>query len=301
MSWHGNLFYFLDPLMQNTYRLLDSGNFEKLEQVGPFRMIRPSPQAVWKPSQPKLWGKVDATFRRFAGGDGKWTIENPAMRKPFTIEYGGLNLQIELTDFGHLGLFAEQIMNWQRIRNLSFDGSRDGSEFHVLNLFAYTGGSSLAAAQGGAHVAHVDASKTSVAWARTNADVNKLAEAPIRWLTDDVQKFVQREIRRNRLYKGIILDPPSFGRGTGGETWKIEENLIDLLEGLRSILHPEFSFFLLSSHSTGYTPIAMQNLLGSLLKGVKGRFIAEEMLVEEEGTGRALPSGASTWFIREPS
>ncbi|MES2744763.1 MAG: class I SAM-dependent methyltransferase [Bdellovibrionota bacterium] len=287
--------------MQNTYRLIDSGNFEKLEQVGPFRMIRPSPQAVWMPSQPKLWQKVDATFRRFAGGDGKWTIDNPAMKKPWTIEYGGLNLQIELTDFGHLGLFAEQRMNWQRIRNLSFDGTRNGSEFNVLNLFAYTGGSSLAAAQGGAHVAHVDASKTSVAWARTNADGNKLGEAPIRWLTDDVQKFVQREIRRNRLYKGIILDPPSFGRGTAGETWKIEEHLIPLLESLRSILDPEFSFFLLSSHSTGYTPIAMQNLLGSLLKGVKGRFIAEEMLVEEEGTGRALPSGASTWFIREPS
>lgn len=287
--------------MNNTYRLLDSGNFEKLEQVGPFRMIRPSPQAVWKPSQPKLWGKVDATFRRFAGGDGKWTIENPLMRKPWTIEYGGVALQIELTDFGHLGLFAEQRMNWQRIRNLCHEGSRNDPDFHVLNLFAYTGGSSLAAAQGGAHVAHVDASKTSVAWARNNADANKLSEAPIRWLIDDVQKFVQREIRRNRLYKGIILDPPSFGRGTGGETWKIEENLIDLLESLKSILHPEFSFFLLSSHSTGYTPIAMQNLLSSLLKGVKGRFIAEEMVVEEDGTGRSLPSGASTWFIREPS
>ena len=131
--------------MNNTYRLIDSGNFEKLEQVGPYRMIRPSPQAVWKPAQPKLWQKVDATFRRFAGGDGKWTIDNSAMKKPWAIEYGGLNLQIELTDFGHLGLFAEQRMNWQRIRNLCFDGTRDGSEFHVLNLFAYTGGSSLAA------------------------------------------------------------------------------------------------------------------------------------------------------------
>jgi 23S rRNA (cytosine1962-C5)-methyltransferase len=286
--------------MHNTYRLLDSGNFEKLEQVGPFRIIRPSPQAVWKPSQPKLWGKVDAHFKRFAGGDGKWNIENPNLKKPWLIEYGGLNLQIEITDFGHLGLFPEQRMNWQRIRNLCHQGSRDGEEFHVLNLFAYTGGSSLAAAQGGAQVAHVDASKTSVAWARLNADVNNLTTAPIRWLTDDVQKFVAREIRRNRLYKGIILDPPTFGRGTAGETWKIEENLIDLLDALKGILHPDFSFFLLSSHSTGYTPIAMQNLLGSLLKGVKGRFIAEEMLVDEDGgTGRALPSGASTWFIRD--
>ncbi|MBC7660308.1 MAG: class I SAM-dependent methyltransferase [Chitinophagaceae bacterium] len=285
--------------MSNTYRLIDSGNFEKLEQVGPYRIIRPSPQAVWKPGQQKLWGKVDAHFRRFAGGDGKWTIESPAMKKPWVIEYGGLNLQIEITDFGHLGLFPEQRMNWQRIRNLCSDGTRDDEEFHVLNLFAYTGGSSLAAAQGGATVAHVDASKTSVAWARLNADVNNLTQAPIRWLTDDVQKFVAREIRRNRLYKGIILDPPSFGRGTNGETWKIEEHLIELLDALKGILHPDFSFFLLSSHSTGYTPIAMQNLLGSLLKGVKGRFIAEEMLVDEEGTGRSLPSGASTWFVRD--
>ncbi len=286
--------------MNNTYRLLDSGNFEKLEQVGPYRIIRPSPQAVWKPGQSKLWSKVDATFRRFSGGDGKWTIENPGMKKPWMIEYGGMQLQIELTDFGHLGLFAEQRMNWQRIRNLCHQGSQSGDEFHVLNLFAYTGGSTLAAAQGGAQVAHVDASKTSVAWARLNADINGLTTAPIRWLTDDVQKFVAREIRRNRLYKGIILDPPSFGRGTGGETWKIEDHLIDLLDSLKSILHPEFSFFLLSSHSNGYTPIAMQNLLGSLLRGVNGRFLAEEMVVDEDGTGRALPSGASTWFIREP-
>ncbi|MBC7532749.1 MAG: class I SAM-dependent methyltransferase [Oligoflexus sp.] len=286
--------------MHNTYRLLDSGNFEKLEQVGYFRIIRPSPQAVWKPSQPKLWSKVDAHFKRFAGGDGKWTIDNPNLKKPWIIEYGGLSLQIEITDFGHLGLFPEQRMNWQRIRNLCYQGSRDGEEFNVLNLFAYTGGSSLAAAQGGASVAHVDASKTSVAWARLNADINDLTSAPIRWLTDDVQKFVAREIRRNKLYKGIILDPPSFGRGTNGETWKIEEHLIELLDSLKGILHPDFSFFLLSSHSTGYTPIAMQNLLGSLLKGVKGRFIAEEMLVDEDGsTGRALPSGASTWFIRD--
>lgn len=286
--------------MHNTYRLLDSGNFEKLEQVGPFRIIRPSPQAVWKPVQTKLWGKVDAHFQRFAGGDGKWSIANPNLKKPWLIEYGGLSLQIEITDFGHLGLFPEQRMNWQRIRNLCFQGARNGEEFNVLNLFAYTGGSSLAAAQGGAHVAHVDASKTSVAWARLNADVNNLTHAPIRWLTDDVQKFVAREIRRNRLYKGIILDPPSFGRGTNGETWKIEEDLIELLDSLKGILHPDFSFFLLSSHSNGYTPIAMQNLLGSLLRGVKGRFIAEEMVVDEDGgTGRALPSGASTWFIRD--
>ncbi len=286
--------------MSLSYTLIDSGNFQKLEQVGPYRLVRPSPQAVWQPRLSEdVWNRVDARFARFSGGDGKWTFFNKKMKDQFTIEYGGLSLQMDLTDFGHLGLFAEQVTNWQRIRKLSFDGSRDGREFNVLNLFAYTGGSTLAAAQGGAKVAHVDASKTSVAWARQNAELNKLAEHEIRWLVEDVQKYVTREIRRERRYHGIILDPPSFGRGTKNEVWKIEEHLIPLLDGLKELLAPDFKFILLSSHSAGYTPVAMRNLLLPLVKGHSGRFIEEEMLVCEQDSGRALPSGANTWFIRD--
>lgn len=284
-----------------SYALIDSGNFQKLEQVGPYRLVRPSPQAVWKPRlEASHWEKVDARYQRFSGGDGRWHLINPKMQKTWTISYGGLQLQIELTDFGHLGLFPEQVMNWQRIRRLSFDGSRDDRPFHVLNLFAYTGGSTLAAAQGGARVSHVDASKTSVQWARDNAALNGLESQEIRWLLDDVQKFAARDLRRNKRYHGIILDPPSFGRGAKNEVWKIESDLIPLLDTLKALLADDFSFVLLSSHSNGYTPVAMQNLLRTMVGDLSGRFICEEMLVPEMDSGRALPSGASTWFIREP-
>ncbi len=286
--------------MSSSYILIDSGNFQKLEQVGPYRIVRPSPQAVWSPRlSNEAWERVDARFHRFSGGDGKWTVLNKSMKKTWTIHYGGLNLQIELTDFGHLGLFPEQVTNWQRIRNLCADRTRDGLETRVLNLFAYTGGSSLASAQGGAKVFHIDASKTSVAWARTNAELNNLDDKEVHWLIDDVQKFAQREVRRNRKYHGIILDPPSFGRGAKGEVWKIEEHLIALLEILREILDPEFKFIILSSHSHGYTPLAMQNLLYPVIGDAKGRFISEEMVVKENENGRSLPSGASCFFLRD--
>lgn len=284
----------------SSYSLIDSGNFQKLEQVGPFRLVRPSPQAVWQPRlSDSVWDKVDARFNRFSGGEGKWTILSKNMPRRWTIEYGGLKLLMELTDFGHLGLFPEQLMNWQRIRRLCHNGSHNGKDFQVLNLFAYTGGSSLAAAQGGAKVAHVDASKTSIQWGRENAEANQLQDAPIRWLLDDVQKFAGRELRRERRYHGIILDPPSFGRGSKGEVWKIEDDLHMLLAMLKDLLAEDFKFILLSSHSNGYTPIAMQNLLTSMIGSAEGRFISEEMLVLEENSDRALPSGACSWFIRD--
>ena len=281
--------------MSQTYQLIDSGNFQKLEQIGPYRMVRPSPQAVWRPRLPKSeWKKVDAEFKRFSGGDGKWSIYNKSMEKHWVIEYGGININLKRTDFGHIGLFAEQVQNWQTIRSLC-----EGQDYNVLNLFAYTGGSSLAAAQGGANVVHLDASKTSVAWARENADSNDLSDKPIRWIPDDAQKFVAKEARRGRKYHGVILDPPTFGRGTKNEVWKIEEHLPILLDGIKEILAPDFKFILLSSHSPGYTPVAMKNNLLEVIGDAKGEFKLEEMLVEEVESGRALPSGASCFFIRD--
>lgn len=279
--------------MSDTYKLIDSGNFEKLEQIGPYLFVRPSPQAVWRPKLTKdVWQKVDARFNRYSGGDGKWVIYNKQLAENWTITLADIKLGLKRTDFGHLGIFAEQAANWQQIRKLSSSG------MDVLNLFGYTGGSTLAAALGGASVVHLDASKTSVAWARDNAALNQLEDHPIRWIVDDARKFVARELKRGRKYHGVILDPPSFGRGSKNELWKIEEHLPLLLDDIKKILHDDFRYLLLSSHSPGYTPMAMKNNLGEILKGHKGEYLLEEMVIPEQDGDRVLPSGASVFFTR---
>lgn len=284
------------------YRLIDCGNFQKLEQVGPWRLVRPAAQAVWRPRLGNdEWSKADAVFTRFSGGDGKWTIKNRKLPEQWTIDIPSIGkLVIRPTEFGHLGIFPEQHPNWERMGNLVAEQVNSGRQINVLNLFAYTGGSSLACARAGAHVVHLDASKTSVAWGRENAEASGLADKPLRWIVDDVQKFVAREVRRESKYHGIILDPPSYGRGTKGETWNIETMLPDLLDNLKQILAEDFSFILLSSHSNGYTPQALTNLLSEIVPVSKGEFLAEEMIVPEEGTGRVLPSGACCFFFHKP-
>ena len=226
------------------------------------------------------------------GGDGKWTIHNQNLARNWIVDLDTLRLELSRTDFGHLGVFAEQQSNWRRLKALS------QPQMNILNLFAYTGASTLACARGGAAVVHVDASKTSVAWARKNADVNDLSSHPIRWIVDDVRKFVSREVRRGNRYHGIILDPPSFGRGSKSEVWKIEEHLPDLMDDLAKLLADDFKFVLLSSHSPGYTPAAMKNNLLPMLQGHEGEFILEEMLIPETGSQRFLPSGAAVFFVR---
>jgi 23S rRNA (cytosine1962-C5)-methyltransferase len=281
------------------YRLIDCGNFQKLEQVGPWRLVRPAAQAVWRPRLGNdEWQKVDAVFTRFSGGDGKWTIKNKKLPEQWTIDIASIGkLVIRPTEFGHLGIFPEQHPNWERMAKLVSERTKSGAELKVLNLFAYTGGSSLACARAGAQVVHLDASKTSVAWARENAEASGLGEKPVRWIVDDVQKFVAREVRRDSKYHGIILDPPSYGRGTKGETWNIETMLPELLDELKKILADDFSFILLSSHSNGYTPLALTNLLSDIVPADRGEFLAEEMVVREEGTSRVLPSGACCFFF----
>ena len=275
------------------YRLIDSGEFEKLEQVGPFKLVRPSPQAVWSRSFPKgQWGDVDARFDRFSGGEGAWSVHNIDVKTPWSVEVDGIQVELQLTDFGHLGIFAEQRDNWRKTAEL-ISGAR--APVKLLNLFAYTGIQSLFAAAAGAEVVHLDASKTSVAWARRNAELSGLADKPIRWIVDDVQKFVSREIRRESHYDAIVLDPPSFGRGAKGQVWKIEEHLVPLLDQCRQLLSSRPLFVLLCSHSQGYTPIALKNLLTSALKGISGEFEFSEMTVTENH-GRALPSGACCLF-----
>lgn len=278
--------------MSKDYQLLDSGNFKKWEQVGPYRLIRPALGAVWSPRQPESQWVADAEFVRNASGKGHWKVKNP-LPDQWVIDYGPLSLEIQKTDFGHLGLFAEQVDNWNRLYELCKSWSSEVDDLKVLNLFAYTGGSSLACAKGGAGVTHLDASKTSVAWARKNAEHSGLAEAPIRWIVDDVSGFVEKELRRGKSYHGVILDPPSFGRGSKGQLWKIEEHLIPLLKNLRKLVPDEKHFVLLSSHSPGYTPTSLENLLRDHFG--EGNFVSDEMYITDI-EGRRLPSGAHSFL-----
>ncbi|MDH5526633.1 MAG: class I SAM-dependent methyltransferase [Nitrospirota bacterium] len=276
----------------DTYQLIDSGDGRKLEQVGPHLLVRPAAQAVWRPRLPKgRWKAADAVFVREGEGDMSWTARKP-LPDQWAIELAGATFRIKTTGFGHLGLFAEQQGNWawirEQVKTLAGRTQRPPS---VLNMFAYTGGSTLAALAAGAEVTHLDASRGIVDWARENAALSGLADAPCRWMVDDVRKFVQRELRRERVYDGIILDPPSFGRGSKGQVWKIEEHLAPLLADCRALMGAAPGFVLLSAHTPGFSPIALQNMLADAMP--EGRMTCGEMTIAEAEGGRLLPSG--TW------
>jgi 23S rRNA (cytosine1962-C5)-methyltransferase len=233
------------------YQLLDSGLEQKLERFGKFLLSRPCSQAVWKPVLPASeWKSADASFTREPAN--RWIGPLPAS---WVAEHQGIRFKLMPTDFGHVGMFPEHAMLWTWMRERLKPGSQ------LLNLFAYTGGATLAAAQAGAEVCHVDASKVAVSWARENCALNGLEKAKIRWIVDDVIKFLQREVRRGRLYDGIILDPPTFGRGSKGEVFKIEKDLPEILRLCFSLLSKNPSFLIVSSHTPGYTPLVLHHLL----------------------------------------
>ncbi|HLB05637.1 MAG TPA: class I SAM-dependent methyltransferase [Thermodesulfobacteriota bacterium] len=270
------------------YQLLDSGRESKLERVGPYLLVRPSPQAVWSPSLPeKEWQAADAVYIRSSTGGGNWDFHRRLPEK-WEIEYRGLKFFIKPTGFGHLGLFPEHGESWdwveERIRECK-------GPISVLNMFAYTGGATMAAARAEATVCHLDASKGVVDWAREDAALSGLDDRPIRWIVDDVAKFVQKEIRRGKTYDAIILDPPSFGRGAKGEIWKIEDDLIRLLAECKQVLSDKPLFVLLSCHSPGFTPLVLQNLLAEMMNDKSGALSCGEMVIPEI-SGRLLPSGA---------
>ena len=284
--------------MSSVYQLIDAGNFKKLEKFGPYLISRPSAQAVWRPSLPQSeWKKADALFTRNSGGDGKWTKFNRKLPEHWDLDVDGIKMRIRLTDFGHTGIFPEHHQLPILARNIEKKVSQ-GKEFKLLNLFAYTGAVSLVGAHAGAHVTHIDASKTSVAWARENADISNLGDKPIRWIVEDVQKFVQREVKRGNKYHGIVLDPPSFGRGPKGDVWKIEEHLFELLDNLKQILDEDYSFIQLSAHSQGYTPIALENLLSEIVDAKTGKFTSFEMCMDPQNGDKRLPVGACALFER---
>lgn len=284
----------------NTYALIDSGKGRKLEQFGEFILSRPCSQAVWAPAlSEQEWRDADATFLR--EGDTKWTYRNVKTKDTvWSIEVSGVTFKISPTDFGHLGIFAEQKPFWEWIQKTIKAAKEKRTEpINVLNLFAYSGGSTLAAAKAGANVCHLDASKGMVAWARENAALNNLTEAPIRWIVEDVGKFLQRELRRGKRYDAIILDPPSFGRGSQGEIFKIEEHLPDLLKHCKALLTDNPLFILFSCHTPGFSPVVMHHLLAQMMQGTKGKIDDGEMTLTGANGVLPLPSGTYARWVNE--
>lgn len=268
--------------MSDTYFLLDSGNEQKLEQFGPYKLIRPAAPAIWNPQLPQSqWDSADGAFSR--EGKSRWQKK---VKGDWQVEISGIRFKLSVTDFGHLGVFPEH----QEIWNWATDQIVKGDK--VLNLFAYSGGATLACAKAGAEVCHVDASKGMVDWARENAKLNQLEEAPIRWIVDDVLKFLKREVRRGREYEGIILDPPTFGRGSQGQVFKIERDLPLLLD-LCAQFKPRF--IALSCHTGTFTPLILKRLLQDQFK--EGRFEEGEMLLK--GNGVFLPNGTYARWRRD--
>ena len=269
------------------YELIDSGDGRKYERFGNVSLVRPCAQAFWRPGNPEAWRHATATFDREEGN--RWHNRS-ALPKEWTIETAGIKFRLSGTDFGHLGIFPEQRAQWRWIRE-SLKGSSGGEgtrrldnpQPSVLNLFAYSGGSTIAAAQGGATVCHLDASKGMVQWARANAALNGLQDHPIRWITDDAHKFMEREIRRGRRYDAVIFDPPTFGRGASGEMYKIERDLKKTLALVRDVLSETPLFVLFSSHTPGLSCVAAENLLGQAFPSAQ--IETGEMLLE----GRSLP------------
>jgi len=273
----------------NEYALLDSGHGRKLERFGSITLDRPCAQAVWNPASPKIWQQADAFFTRKAGLEWRGREKLP---DSWHATVNGIKMKLSTTDFGHLGVFPETRQMWDWITaTLTREAPKRQKPLNFLNLFAYSGGATLAGAKAGAQCCHVDASKGMVQWARKNAAINGLEDHPIRWIVDDVNKFLQRELRRGIRYDAILLDPPSFGRGKGGELYKIEHALLETLELVKSVLSDQPCFVYLTSHTPGFTPIVLNNLLQQLLPN--GKMECGEMLLTGDDAVYPVPSG--TW------
>lgn len=241
------------------YKCLSSGDGEKLEKWGNIILRRPDPQIIWSKSNNSLWNSWDAFYHRSNKGGGSWEFKKK-LPDSWTINYKDLKFKVSPTNFKHTGIFPEQAVNWDYIMDKISKINK--KEIRVLNLFAYTGCATMAAAKAGAsEVVHVDASRGMVEWAKENRDLNGLSNHKIRFIVDDVIKFLEREKRRGRTYHAIIMDPPSYGRGPNGEVWKLENNLKELLEKARDVLDDDFSFLLINSYTTGISPISLQNIL----------------------------------------
>lgn len=281
----------------NDYEVIDCSKGEKLERWGDYLLVRPDPQVIWDtPKKEKGWRKMNGHYHRSSKGGGEWEFFQ--LPKEWTIQYSlpinkKLTFHLKPFSFKHTGLFPEQAANWNWFSQLIADAVSKGRQVKVLNLFAYTGGATLAAAAAGASVTHVDASKGMVTWAKENAISSGLKDAPIRWLVDDCVKFVEREIRRGNHYDAIIMDPPSYGRGPKGEIWKIEESVYPLIQLCSQILTDNPLFFLINSYTTGLQPAVLSYMISTVLGTTNGTVTASEIGLPVSSNGLVLPCGAS--------
>ena len=272
------------------YELLDCGGGEKLERWGQQILVRPDPQAIWETDHKNAgWRQANARYSRSSTGGGHW--DKRKLPEQWAVAYKDLRFQVKPMNFKHTGLFPEQAANWdfamEQIRNAD-------RPIRVLNLFAYTGGATISAAKAGASVTHVDASKGMVAWAKENAAASGLADAPIRYLVDDCVKFVERELRRGNTYDGIIMDPPSYGRGPKGEIWKIEDSIYPFIELTEKLLSDKPLFFLVNSYTTGLQPAVLTYMLNTAVaKRRGGHVVSSEIGLPVSANGLVLPCGAS--------
>ena len=281
----------------NDYEVIDCSKGEKLERWGDYLLVRPDPQVIWDtPKKEKGWRNMNGHYHRSSKGGGEWEFFQ--LPKEWTIQYSlpvnkKLTFHLKPFSFKHTGLFPEQAANWNWFSQLIADAVSKGRQVKVLNLFAYTGGATLAAAAAGASVTHVDASKGMVTWAKENAISSGLKDAPIRWLVDDCVKFVEREIRRGNHYDAIIMDPPSYGRGPKGEIWKIEESVYPLIQLCSQILTDNPLFFLINSYTTGLQPAVLSYMISTVLGTANGTVTASEIGLPVSSNGLVLPCGAS--------
>lgn len=274
------------------YEVIDCSKGEKLERWGDYILVRPDPQVIWDtPRKEKGWHKMNAHYHRSKKGGGEWEFFD--LPQQWSIHYRNLTFQLKPFSFKHTGLFPEQAANWDWFSELI---KKAGRPVKVLNLFAYTGGATIAAAAAGASVTHVDASKGMVTWAKENAASSGLTDAPIRWIVDDCVKFVEREIRRGNHYDALIMDPPSYGRGPKGEIWKIEESIHPLVKLCAQLLVDIPLFFLINSYTTGLQPAVLSYLIGTELKRFPGKVTADEIGLPVSSNGLTLPCGASGRF-----
>lgn len=278
------------------YELIDCGRGEKLERWGDQLLVRPDPQAIWNtPRTNRGWKHNSGRYARSSTGGGQW--QNKSMPDRWTVSYRDLTFNVKPMNFKHTGLFPEQAANWDFAREQI---EKAGRPISVLNLFAYTGGATVACAAAGASVCHVDAAKGMVQWARENAKSSGLEQAPIRWIVDDCAKFVEREIRRGKTYDAIIMDPPSYGRGPGGEVWKLEENLFPFVKLCARVLSDKPLFVILNSYTTGLAPSVLGYILQMLVgKRFGGRVTWDELGLPCTQSGMALPCGATGRWTAE--
>ena len=271
------------------YEILDMSDGEKLERWNNIVLIRPDPQIIWKEKMfPEKWKLANARYNRSSNGGGGWKY-NKKVPDSWKVQYKELTFNIKLMGFKHTGLFPEQAVNWDWMINKIRNSGR--KDIKVLNLFAYTGGATVACSYAGAQVCHVDSSKGMVSWAKENLAVSGLSDRPVRFIIDDVTKFVQREIRRGNKYDAIIMDPPSYGRGKNGEVWQFENNIADLVELCKGVLSETPLFFLINSYTTGISSKVLENILNLKLGMKKGKLSSGEIGLQMKDSNLVLPCG----------